>query len=257
MPWPGIADVAESVLVIDRSPVGVSVSVSVVELLAEFGSVTDAGAATVAVFTSVPVAVAGRLPVTVNVVVPPGARVTVALRLPLPDAAGHVDPAEAEQVHATPVTFAGTVSATVAPVAVDGPPFVATIVYDTDVPGTSVVAPSVLVIVKSAVGTSVSVSVAVLLAVLGSVVPAATVAVAVLASDPVAVDEIVAVNVNVAVPLGNRSTVVDMLPEPDAGHVDPAEAVHVQVAPDSAAGSVSATAVDNAADGPAFDTAIV
>src|SRR6478735_1766671 len=152
MPWPGTADAAESVFVIDRSPVGVSVSVSVAELLAGVGSVTEAGAATVAVFAKDPVAVAAIVPVTTNVVVPPGARVTVALRLPLPDAAGHVDPAEAAQVHVTPVTIAGTVSATVAPVAVDGPPFVATIVYDTGVPGTWPVAPSVLVIDRSAVG---------------------------------------------------------------------------------------------------------
>jgi len=257
MPWPGIADVAESVLVIDSSPVGVSVSVSVAELLAEFGSVTGAGAATVAVFTSVPVAVAGRFPVTVNVVVPPGARVTVALRLPLPDAAGHVDPAEAEQVHATPVTVAGTVSATVAPVAVDGPPFVATIVYDTAVPGTSLVAPSVLVIDRSAVGTNVSVSVAVLLAGVGSVIPARTVAVAVFARVPVAVEAIVAVTVNVAVPTGNRSTVVEMLPDPDAGHAEPADAVHVHVAPDSTPANVSAIVVVRAADGPALDATIV
>jgi len=128
IPWPGTADAAESVFVMDRSPVGVSVSVSVAELFAEFGSVTDAGAATVAVFASVPVAVAAIVPVTVNVAVPPGARVTVALTLPLPDAAGQVDPADAEQVHVTAVMVAGTVSATVAPVAVDGPLLVATIV---------------------------------------------------------------------------------------------------------------------------------
>jgi len=125
------------------------------------------------------------------------------------------------------------------------------------VPGTSPVAPSVLVIDRSAVGTNVSVSVAVLLAVFGSVTPAATVAVAVLGSDPVAVEDTVAVRVNVAVPLGNRSTVVAMLPVPEEGHVDPADAVHVHVAPDSVPGRVSATAVANAADGPAFDTAIV
>ena len=125
------------------------------------------------------------------------------------------------------------------------------------VPGTSPVAPSVLVIERSAVGTNVSVSVAVLLAAVGSVTPAETAADAVFASDPVAVDAIVAVNVNVAVPLGSRSTVVLMLPLPEAGHVDPADAAHVQVAPDNDAGNVSVMAVAIAADGPAFEAAIV
>src|SRR3954453_16925065 len=118
MPCPGMAEAAPSVLVIDRSPVGVSVSVSVAELLAGVGSVTDAGADTVAVFARVPVADTETVPVTVKVVLPPGVSVTVALMLPLPDADGHVEPAVAEHVHVTPVTGAGRVSATVAPVAV-------------------------------------------------------------------------------------------------------------------------------------------
>jgi hypothetical protein len=45
-----------SVLEIDTSAVGVKVSVSVAELLADVGSVTPAGAETVAVLTSEPVA---------------------------------------------------------------------------------------------------------------------------------------------------------------------------------------------------------
>ena len=90
---------------------------------------TPAGAATVAVLARVPVAVGAMVPLTVNVAVPPGARVTVALMLPLPEPRGHVAAGGAAQVHVTPVTIAGTVSVTVAPVAVDGPPFVATIVY--------------------------------------------------------------------------------------------------------------------------------
>jgi hypothetical protein len=59
------------------------------------------------------------------------------------------------------------------------------------------------------------------------------------------------------VPLGNRSAVVAMLPEPDVGHVDPADAEHVHVAPERVAGSVSAIAVASAADGPAFEATIV
>ena len=44
---PGVAEVTPSVLVIDRSALGVSASVSVAELLPGVGSVTPAGAATV------------------------------------------------------------------------------------------------------------------------------------------------------------------------------------------------------------------
>ena len=50
--------VTPSVLVIDRSALAPSVSVSVAELLPGVGSVTPAGAVTVAVFDSVPVAAA-------------------------------------------------------------------------------------------------------------------------------------------------------------------------------------------------------
>src|SRR5262245_28180732 len=52
----GPAVVTPSVFVIARSACGVSVSVSVAELLPGVGSVTPAGAATVAVFDRVPVA---------------------------------------------------------------------------------------------------------------------------------------------------------------------------------------------------------
>ena len=117
-------------------------------------------------------------------------------------------------------------------------------------PGTSVSAPSVLVITRSAVGVSVSVSVAALLPGAGSVTPAPTDTVAVLASEPVAPAETVAVTVNVAVPPTGRSTAALMLPLPDAGHVAPPAAEHVHVAPVRLAGKVSATLEAGAADGP-------
>lgn len=79
---------------------------------------------------------------------------------------------------------------------------------------------------------------------------------AVFTSDPVAVDAIAAVNVNVAVPPDRRLTDALMSPMPDAGHDDPAEAAHVHVAPDNAAGSVSVTVAPVTADGPAFDAAM-
>ena len=107
---------APSVLVIDRSAVGVNVSVSVAELLAGVGSVTEAGAAIVEVLDRLPVAVVEIVAVRVNVAVPPGAKLTDALMLPLPDA-GQLDPAVAVHVHVVPESTPGTVSATVAPVA--------------------------------------------------------------------------------------------------------------------------------------------
>ena len=111
--------------------------------------------------------------------------------LPLP-AAVHVPPPAATHVQVTPVSVAGKVSATVAPVTADGPTFRAVIVYVTLLPGTTVVTPSVFVIERSAVGLRVSVSVAVLFPGVGSVTPPGAATVAVFASVPVAVAETVA-----------------------------------------------------------------
>src|SRR5262245_57593090 len=62
---PGISVAVPSVLVIDRSPSGVSVSVSVALLLPGTGSMIPDGTVTVAVFDSVPVAPGAIVPVTV------------------------------------------------------------------------------------------------------------------------------------------------------------------------------------------------
>ena len=82
--WPGIAIVAPSVFVIDRSAVGFRVSVSVAELLAGVESVTPAGAAIAAVLLTLPVAVATTVAEMVNVADAPTGRSTVVLMLPLP-----------------------------------------------------------------------------------------------------------------------------------------------------------------------------
>jgi hypothetical protein len=128
------------------------------------------------------------------VAVPPATSVTVSLIEPVPDAV-QVEPADATHDHVAPLSDDGRVSVTVAPVTVDGPLLVATIVYVIEVPGVAAVAPSVLVIDRSAVGVSVSVSVAELLPLVGSVTPTGALMVAVLTRDPVAVGEIVAVSV--------------------------------------------------------------
>jgi hypothetical protein len=124
---PGTSVAEPSVFVIDRSAVGVNVSVSVAELLAGVGSVTPAGGATVAVLASVPVADGAIDPVTTNVTDAPTGRLTLELTLPLPPA-GHVPPPAPEHVHVTPLKAAGIESATVAADTADGPALEATIV---------------------------------------------------------------------------------------------------------------------------------
>src|SRR5258706_260307 len=68
--------------------------------------------------------------------------------LPDPEAV-HVPPPAPTQVHVTPVSDAGKVSATVAPTALLGPLVAAMIVYVSDTPGTAVTLPSVFVMLRS------------------------------------------------------------------------------------------------------------
>jgi hypothetical protein len=176
-----------SVLVIARSALAASVSVSVAALLPGDVSVTPAGAATVAVLASVPVAAASIVHAAVYVTLPPVGRFAVSAMLPLPDAVQVPPPAPAH-VHVQ-VSDAGNVSAIVEPGALLGPALLAVIVYVTLPPGVAEVTPSVLVIERSALAPSASTSVAELLAGFGSVV--AEVTVAVFVSEPVAAAEIV------------------------------------------------------------------
>lgn len=101
------------------------------------------------------------------------------------------------------------------------------------------------------------VSVAVLLAAVGSVAPPGKATDAVFDNVPVAVETTVAVTVNVTEPAARTFTDAEMLPEPDAGQLDPADAAHVHVAPVRLAGKVSVTVAPVIADGPAFETAMV
>ena len=115
-------------MVTERSAAGAIASLSVALLFAVSGSVTPAGAMTLAVLVRVPVALEERIPVAVNVAVPPTARFTVVAMLPLPLAAAQLEPAEAVQVQAIPVRLAGKVSTTDAPVTGLGPAFETVIV---------------------------------------------------------------------------------------------------------------------------------
>ncbi len=118
---PGTTVLRPSVLVIDTSAVGVSVSMSLAELLADDGSVTPAGACTVAVLVSEPVAVEETATTTVYVAVAPVATVAVVARGIAPDAEPQLAPADATHVHEPDVAPAGRASATGALTAVDGP----------------------------------------------------------------------------------------------------------------------------------------
>src|SRR5229473_3294657 len=251
---PPVVTLAGPVFTALRSACGVRVSVSVAVLLPGVGSVVPTGAVTLAVLLRLPVAEAEMLAVTVYVAIPPFARLTVVLMLPVP----LVTPQLAAGVHVQVALLmpAGSVSVTVAPVTASGPPFVTVMVYVTVPPGTAVVAPSVLVMLRSACGVSVSVSVAVLLPGVGSVVPAGAVTLAVLLRLPVAEAEMLAVTVNVAVPPFARLTVVLMLPVP---LVAPqlAAGAHVQLALLMPAGSASVTVAPVTALGPALLTTMV
>ena len=102
-----------------------------------------------------------------------------------------------------------------------------------------------------------SVSTALLFAGVGSTVPAGVETVAVLVTVPLADAEIVAGTVNVAVPPARRLTGAAMLPVPVAGHVEPADATHVQAPKVTLAGAVSVTVAPTTPPGPALDTTTV
>src|SRR5260370_17536820 len=90
----------------------------------------------------------------------------------LPDRrAAQVPPPAPALLEVAPVMAAGGVAAPVAPVAMLGPLFDATIVYVMGEPGTAVACPSVLVIERLACGVRASTSVAALLARFVSVTP--------------------------------------------------------------------------------------
>jgi hypothetical protein len=128
----------------------VIVSESVAELFPGVGSVTPAGAPTVAVLVSVPAAAADTVQLAVYVTEAPVGNVTLLLMLPEPLAVNPEAPPlpAAVNVH---VSTAGNVSTTGAPVTPLGPALDATIVYNKEPPAAAVVTPSVFVMLRSAV----------------------------------------------------------------------------------------------------------
>ena len=109
------------VLVIDRSAVGVNVSVSVAELFAGVRSMMPADSVAVAVLARVPVAAALIAATIVKVALVPTGRLTVVLIEPLPLAAAQPAPALGVQVHEVNDAPAGCASDTIVAGAFDGP----------------------------------------------------------------------------------------------------------------------------------------
>src|SRR6185312_4507126 len=129
VPLPGPAPPAlVSLTTLTASRVVATWSWSVLALLLVKLSTTPTGV-TVAVLVSVAVPVPGAmLAFTVKVAVPLAGSVTVVLRSPEPLAAPQVPPFAPAHVHAAEAICAGSVSCTVAPVAVAGPLLVTVIV---------------------------------------------------------------------------------------------------------------------------------
>src|SRR5436305_442228 len=102
-----------------RSAWGVRVAVSVAPLLARLGSVTPAGALTVAVLAREPVAAGSIWTMKVKVTVAPTGRLTVVARPPLPPPGPLTAPPPVALANAQlpPVAPVGSESATPAPLA--------------------------------------------------------------------------------------------------------------------------------------------
>ena len=108
-----------------RGATGTGGSVSV--LSPGSGSVVPGGVPTVAVFAPM-VPPAGAVPLTVMVtaLAPPTPTVAARLTSPVPDPVPQLEVPDAAQLQLTPVNCGGTVSAIVAPTAMEGPALVTT-----------------------------------------------------------------------------------------------------------------------------------
>ena len=254
---PGTTDATRFVLVIDRSAVGVSASVSVAELFAGVGSTMPADGVAVAVLATVPVAAGPIAATMVKVAVVPTGRVTVVLIAPLPLAAVQPAPALGVHVHDVNDSPEGTASVTLVAGALDGPLLATVTVYVVDWPGMTEATPSVFVTARSARGVRLSTSVAVLLAAFVSVTPSGAETVALLVNVPVAPAPMTAVIVKVTEAPTGRSTLLLIEPLPAAGQVPPPVPAHVHVIDVSPAGTLSVTDAPTTLDGPVLATTTV
>ena len=118
---PAATTVTPSFFVIDKLATPRIVSVSVALLLVGFGSLTVAGAATVAVLINAPLALFDTLLIVVNVTTPPTAKLTIRLMLPKPPAPLQLDPGDGVHPQTLIPSAAGKMSVTCAPVTGAGP----------------------------------------------------------------------------------------------------------------------------------------
>ena len=197
-------------------------------------------------------------PVTVYVTFAPTARSAALAMLPVPNDDAHAAPGPAAHVHATLTSSGGIVSSIAAPTTAEGPAFDAMIVYMIVSPGSAPVSPSVFEIDRSALGINVFESVAELSAGDNSVTPTGAAMVAVFMSSPVAPGSMLATIVIVTVPPTGTSLSTLTSPVPEAvPQPAPVAATHVQVAPVSAAGSVSPIVAPTTFEGPTLVAVIV
>src|SRR3954451_13615993 len=129
MAVPPTAVMLPSVLVIDRSALGLTVTNEVAVLLAGLGSVAPTGAVIVAVLTIVPEASGPTMPVRVNDTLPPTARLTVVAMSPATGpGSAQLPPVTGVHVHDGVVTSAGRASFTAAATMSEGPLLATTMV---------------------------------------------------------------------------------------------------------------------------------
>src|SRR5262245_762665 len=128
MSVPAVAEPELVVLPSCTSAEGVMAVVSVAVSSPGVGSVVPAGGVTLALLATVPMASGATVPVAMKVADAPAGRSTVVAMGPEPLAAPQAPPSEALHVHVRPVSTAGNVSLTEAPVTALGPALTTVIV---------------------------------------------------------------------------------------------------------------------------------
>src|SRR6476620_1116551 len=123
---PGVTVAEPSVLLMERSAIGVRVSVSVAELSTRFGSAPVDGIATESTLARLPFFLFNETATTENVTPWPAAMSTSVEMSPVPDACAHDEPVVAVHVHDVIVAPVGAASETFAPTTSEGPWFVTT-----------------------------------------------------------------------------------------------------------------------------------
>src|SRR5262245_10961429 len=158
MSVPAVTEPGLAVLLTCTSAEGAMGVVSVAVSSPGVGSVVPTGGVAVAVLARVPMASCATVPVAMKVADAPAGRSTVVAMAPEPLVSPQTPPSEALHVHVTPVSTAGKVSLTEAPVTVPGPALTTVIVYVSVSPAITLSTPSVFVTDRSAIRFAVTVT---------------------------------------------------------------------------------------------------